>query len=227
MKILIIEDQPTIVEIVALAIQIRWPEAIVLTTQLGAKGIELIEAEVPDIVILDLGLPDIDGLEVLKQIRLFSEVPIIILTVRDEEQDIVKGLEWGADEYIVKPFRQLELMARVNALLRKKNVPTGEASLVYGPLRLDLSRSRLFTDGKEINLTNTESLILYHLMKYAEKVVTLSELTEILWGVDFPKATDAIRVYIRRLRIKIEIDPSKPQFIHTLTGQGYTLKILD
>ena len=226
MKILIIEDQPTIVEIVALAIQIRWPEATVITTQLGAKGIELIEAEVPDIVILDLGLPDIDGLEVLKQVRLFSEVPIIILTVRDEEQDIVKGLEWGADEYIVKPFRQLELIARINALLRKKNVPTGEASLVYGPLRLDLSRSRLFTDGKEINLTNTESLILYHLMKYAEKVVTLSELTEILWGVDFPNATDAIRVYIRRLRIKIEIDPSKPQFLHTRTGQGYTLKIL-
>lgn len=226
MKILIIEDQPTIVEIVALAIQIRWPEATVITTQLGAKGIELIEAEVPDIVILDLGLPDIDGLEVLKQVRLFSEVPIIILTVRDEEQDIVKGLEWGADEYIVKPFRQLELMARVNALLRKKNVPTGEASLVYGPLRLDLPRSRLFTDRKEINLTNTESLILYHLMKYAEKVVTLSELTEILWGVDFPKATDAIRVYIRRLRTKIEIDPSKPQFIHTRIGQGYTLKVL-
>lgn len=226
MKILIIEDQPTIVEIVALAIQIRWPEATVITTQLGAKGIELIEAEVPDIVILDLGLPDIDGLEVLKQVRLFSEVPIIILTVRDEEQDIVKGLEWGADEYIVKPFRQLELIARINALLRKKNVPTGEASLVYGPLRLDLPRSRLFTDRKEINLTNTESLILYHLMKYAEKVVTLSELTEILWGVDFPKAADAIRVYIRRLRIKIEIDPSKPQFLHTRTGQGYTLKIL-
>ena len=224
LKVLIIEDQPIIVEIVSLALRMRWPEANVVTTNLGEKGIELVEVEVPDVVILDLGLPDMDGFEVLKQVRLFSTVPIIILTVREEEHDIVKGLEWGADEYIVKPFRQLELMARVQALLRRKNVPSGETHLVYGPFQLDLSRHRLVIGKRDISLTNTEALILYHLMKNAERVVTISRLTEILWGGDYAGAADAIRVYIRRLRTKIEANPSHPEFIHTSPGLVYTLK---
>ena len=224
MKVLIVEDQPAIVEIVSLAVQMRWPEATLVTTNLGEEGIKLVETEAPDVVILDLGLPDIDGFEVLKQVRLFSSVPIIILTVRDEESDIVKGLEWGADEYIVKPFRQLELMARVQALLRRKHVLIGETSLVCDPLRLDLSSHKLLSGRREISLTNTEGLILYHLMKDAGKVVTLSKLTEVLWGRDYPNAADAIRVYIGRLRKKIEVDPSHPRFIHTNAGLGYTLK---
>jgi len=224
MKVLIIEDQPTIVEVISLTIRMRWPEAALVTTNLGEKGIELVETEAPDVVILDLGLPDVDGFDVLKQVRLFSAVPIIILTVRDEEADIVKGLEWGADEYIIKPFRQTELMARIQAVLRRKHVPGGETSVVYGPLQLDLSTHRLFCGGREISLTNTEGLILYHLMKDAGKVVTVCKLTEILWGKDYPDGADAIRVYIRRLRKKIETDPSHPQLIHTQAGLGYTLK---
>lgn len=224
MKVLIVEDEPAIVETVSLAVRMRWPEAILVTTNLGEEGIELVETEAPDVVILDLGLPDIDGFEVLKQVRLFSSIPIIILTVRDEESDIVKGLEWGADEYIVKPFRQLELMARIQALLRRKHVPSGETSVVCGSLRLDLSMRKFLIGRREIDLTNTEGLILYHLMKDTGKVVTLSKLTEILWGGDYPNAADAIRVYIGRLRKKIETDPSHPRFIHTSAGLGYSLK---
>ncbi|MBN1643866.1 MAG: response regulator, partial [Dehalococcoidales bacterium] len=108
MKVLVIEDDKEIVDAISLAFQIRWPEAKVISTRLGQKGVEFVETEQPDIVILDLGLPDITGFEVLRQIRRFSTVPTIILTVRTEESDVVKGLEWGADDYITKPFRQLE-----------------------------------------------------------------------------------------------------------------------
>ncbi len=224
MKILIIEDDPAIVETVSLAFQMRWPEAELVTTNLGGKGIELVETESPDVVILDLGLPDIDGFDVLKQVRLFSEVPIIIVTVREEETNIVKGLEWGADEYIVKPFRPLVFMAQVQALVRRQHVPSADMPLVYGPLRLDHSMRKLINAKREINLTSTEGIILYHLMRNANKVVTLPRLAEAVWGEEHPSAADAIRVYIRRLREKIETDPSHPQFIHTETGLGYTLK---
>ncbi|MFC1860183.1 response regulator transcription factor [Chloroflexota bacterium] len=111
MKVLIIEDDPEIVEVISLAFQIRWPEVKLVSTNLGEKGVELVESESPDVVILDLGLPDISGYDVLKEIRAFSTVPILILTVRGEETDVVRGLEWGADDYMVKPFRQLELLS--------------------------------------------------------------------------------------------------------------------
>jgi DNA-binding response OmpR family regulator len=120
MKILVIEDDQQIVEAITLAFQIRWPEAKLVSTQQGEKGIELVESEKPDIVILDLGLPDINGYDVLKQIRMFSDIPILILTARTEESDIVKGLEWGADDYMIKPFHQLELLSRIKALTRRR-----------------------------------------------------------------------------------------------------------
>ncbi len=222
MKVLIIEDDREIVEAISLAFQIRWPEAKVVSTRLGQKGVELVESDAPDIVILDLGLPDINGFEVLRQIRLFSGVPTIILTVRSDEADIVKGLEWGADDYIVKPFRQLELLARVKALIRRQTHPDREI-LTYGPLQLEAMTGQLYRNGKEIALTITESLILGHLMKNADRVVTHLSLAEAVWGDDYPGATDSLKVHIRRLREKIEPDPGNPQFIITRTGIGYLL----
>lgn len=223
MKVLIVEDDRDIVETISLALQIRWPEAKLVSTHLGEKGIELVESESPDIVILDLGLPDISGFEVLKQIRLFSVVPIIILTVRAEEADIVKGLEWGADDYVVKPFSQLELLARVKAQIRGQN-RSREESLVCGPLSFDPSTRQLLYDGKEIALTRTEAHILRHLMNNAGHVVTHSSLAEEVWGEDYPGATDSLKVHIRRLREKLETDPSQPQLILTKAGIGYFLK---
>jgi two-component system response regulator VicR len=222
MKVLLIEDDREIVDAISLAFKIRWPEATLISTRLGQKGVELVESESPDIVILDLGLPDINGFEVLQQIRLFSQVPTIILTVRSDEADIVKGLEWGADDYITKPFRQLEFLARVKALIRRQG-STEMETLSYGPLRLDTTIGQLNYDGKDISLTVTESHIMAHLMRNGGRAVTHSSLAEAVWGDDYPGAADSLKVHIRRLREKIEEDPSHPRLILTRTGVGYFL----
>ncbi len=223
MKVLIIEDDLQIVDAVSIAFQLRWPEAKVISTYQGEEGVALVESENPDVVILDLGLPDTTGFDVLKQIRLFSDVPIIILTVRSDEADIVKGLEWGADDYMVKPFRQLELLARIAALLRRKESLADDAPLVYGQWRFEPSAGQLYHGEKEIALTPTESAILRRLMINAGRVATYSSLAEAVWGTDFPDSPNALRVHVRRLRQKIEVDPSNPQVILTKAGAGYLL----
>lgn len=223
MKVLIIEDDREIVEVVSIAFQIRWPEVKLVSTHLGNRGVELVESENPDVVILDLGLPDISGFDTLKQIRLFSAVPILILTVRGEESDIVKGLEWGADDYMVKPFRQLELMSRIRALTRRVSPSAEETPLVCGQLHFDPSTRQLTYGEREISLTRTESSVLEHLMRNSGQVVTYSSLAEEVWGQDYPDAVDSLRVYIRRLREKVETEPSDPQIILTKAGVGYSL----
>lgn len=222
MKVLLVEDDREIIDAITLAFKIRWPEAEVVFTRLGRKGIELAESETPDIVIIDLGLPDISGFDVLREIRSFSNVPTIILTVRTDEVDVVKGLEWGADDYIVKPFRQLELLARVKSLIRRQ-YPSEVEQLVCGSLRLNTTTGQLYSDGREIALTVTENHILGHLMKNAGHIVTHSSLAEAVWGDDYPGAADSLKVHIRRLREKIEDNPSQPKHILTRTGVGYFL----
>ncbi len=223
MKVLIIEDDPEIIEAVSLAFRMRWSEVRLLSTHRGNEGVTLVESESPDIVILDLGLPDISGFEVLKQVRQFSTVPVIILTVRAEESDVVKGLEWGADDYIIKPFRQMELLARSKALLRRQSSPEIEPPLDWGSLHFDPSTCQVVYGNREISLTRTEGNILHHLLKQAGHVVTHTSLAEAVWGVDYPGATDSLKVHIRRLREKIEAEPSHPQLIHTRAGIGYFL----
>jgi two-component system response regulator VicR len=223
MKVLIIEDDSEIVEVISLAFEIRWPGVELASTHLGERGIDMVESENPDIVILDLGLPDISGFDVLKEIRAFSDVPILILTVRGEEADIVKGLEWGADDYMIKPFRQLELLSRIKALTRRASASSGETPLDCGELHFTPSTRQLYYGKKEINLTSTEGSILHLLMKNAGQVVTHSSLAEAVWGEDYPDSADSLKVYIRRLREKIEADPSQPELILTRTGIGYLL----
>mgnify|MGYP001120650297 CR=1 FL=1 len=226
MKVLIIEDERDIVETISLAFQIGLPGVKVVSTHLGEKGIEMAESEAPDVIILDLGLPDISGFEVLKQIRLFSTIPILILTVRSEEADIVKGLEWGADDYVAKPFKQMELLTRVKALARRQRPPGEEPPLVCGPLRLDPSTRQLFHGGKQIDLTGTETRILHNLMRNAGHVVTHSSLAEAVWGEwgeNYADAANSLKVHIRRLREKLEVDPSHPRLILTKAGVGYLL----
>lgn len=223
MKALIIEDDSEIVESISLALQIRWPETNIIATHLGKKGIDLAESEAPDIIILDLGLPDISGFDVLKRVRSFSSVPIIILTVKAEESDIVKGLEWGADDYIVKPCGQLELLARVKARIRDKGGLVKESPLSYGSLRFNPSTHQLLIGKKEIELTTIEAHIIRHLMKNAGYVATYSSLAEDVWGEDYPGSIDSLRVHIRRLRGKVEVDPGQPKLILTKAGIGYFL----
>lgn len=224
MKLLVIEDDEEIVEAVSLAFQIRWPEAKVVSTRYGKKGVDLVESEQPDVIILDLGLPDTNGFDVLREIRRFSDIPIIIVTVRAEEADIIKGLEWGADDYIIKPFRQLELIARIKAQTRKAGQAEDE-EIVSGPLHLKSTTGQLFLDDKKIELTVTESKILAHLMRNTGHVVTHSSIAEAVWSDDYPGATESLRVHMRRLREKIEKDPSKPEFVITKPGVGYLLTI--
>jgi len=222
MKVLIIEDDREILDAITLAFQIRWPEARVISTRLGNKGSELVEKESPDLVILDLGLPDTSGFDVLRQIRLFSRVPIIILTVKSDENDVVRGLENGADDYMTKPFRQLELLARVKALIRRHS-PSEDQQVTYGPLRLDAVTGQLYYGEKEIALTLTENRLLAHLIKSAGYVATHSSIARALWDNDYPGSADSLKVHIRRLREKIEADPSRPQLILTRMGVGYFL----
>ncbi len=222
MKILVIEDDREIVEVISMAFQIRWPEAKVVSINLGRKGVEMVESEEPDAVILDLGLPDISGFDALKEIRTFSTVPILILTVRAEEADIVRGLEWGADDYVVKPFKQLELLSRIKALTRRAS-PSGEETLVYGELSYDPSTRQLSYGQREIGLTRTEGHIFSHLMRNAGRVSTYSGLAEAIWGDAYPGAPENLRVHIRRLREKIEATSEKPRIILTKAGIGYSL----
>ncbi len=219
---LIIEDDEEIVEAISLVFQIRWPEARIVTTSQGKKGVELAGTEQPDIVILDLGLPDISGFDVLRQIRQFSDVPIIIVTARAEEKDIIKGLELGADDYITKPLRQLELIARIKAQTRRQD-KTEEEEITSGSMRLNGVTGQLYHKGKEINLTHTESRILGYLMANAGRVVTHSSIAEAVWGDNYPGVTDSLKVHIRRLREKIEDEPGNPQLVVTKPGTGYLL----
>ncbi len=225
MKVLVVEDDREIVEVLSMVFGMRWPDAKLVSTNLGEKGVELAESENPDVVILDLGLPDISGFDVLKQIRIFSSVPILILTVRGEEADIVRGLEWGADDYMVKPFRQLELMSRIQALTRRTGSSVEETPLTCGRLRFSPRTKQLFNGEVEIKITPTEASVMECLMKKRGQVVTYADIAEGIWGENFPDPVDSLRVYIRRLRQKIEEDPEQPKIILNRSGVGYSLAV--
>lgn len=221
MRVLIIEDSAEVVEAVSLCLQLRWPEVILSTAAEGTRGIEILQSESFDIVILDINLPDIAGFEVLKRIRSFSNVPIIILTVRGKEEDQARGLEMGADDYIVKPFRARDLVARVNAVLRRAHVPevsADQTSVVRGKLTLNLTNNEVLLGDQKIVLTPTESRLLYVLMENAEDTLNSKKISQEVWGKEYMN-TDPLRTYIRRLRDKLNDNP--PQIIITERGEGY------
>jgi len=220
-KALIIEDNDEVIDAISLAFKIRWPQVVTILTGRGEEGIELENREQPDVVILDLGLPDMSSFEVLKQIRFSSTVPVIILTVRGEEADIVKGLELGADEYIVKPFKQLELMSRVKAVTRRQSAFEEDNPIVCGQFYLNPSERTIICGERQLRLTRTENILLSQLMRNAGRVVTHTMLAEGLWGNDYPDAAASLKVHIQRLRRKIEPDPNHPRFIMTSYGLGY------
>ncbi len=222
-KVLIIDDDSEIAESIAMTLKMRWSQAKYLHADIGQDGINMTAKESPDMVFLDLGLPDISGFDVLKQIRLLSKVPVVILTVRSEEYDVVKGLELGADEYIVKPFRQMELLARVRSMMKRIKTTEDELPVVVGPLSLGPSICDLTYMNNQIRLTRTEGLIMKHLMQNADSAVTHLSISNILWGDYYPNASNSIKVYINQLRRKIEKDPRHPELILTRVGIGYFL----
>ena len=189
----------------------------------GHEGINRAAISKPDLIILDLGLPDIDGKEVVRKIREWSEVPIIILTARDQEQEKIETLNAGADDYITKPFGVGELMARMRVSLRRSAHSENEPVIACGGLTVDLSQRRVTVDGNEIKLTPTEYEIIKILAQHAGKVLTHKQLLKAVWGNTYSQDTHYIRVYIGQLRRKIEENPTQPQYIITESGVGYRL----
>jgi len=225
MKALIIEDEKSIIDAVNLAFEFRWPGVSLLAATTGKRGIELVKAESPDIVILDLNLPDISGFDVLKRLREFSDVPVIILTVRSEDEDVLKGLESGADDYVIKPFNYLTLLARVKAVLRRsESIPfTGKHyNEVNDRLKIDFVNQKVKVDNQQIKLTPTEYHLLALLVKTRGEIVPYRRIMEEIWGKDYAGETDNIRIYVRRLRKKLHDTP--PSMIANERGFGYTFK---
>jgi DNA-binding response OmpR family regulator len=226
MKVVIIEDDPEIVEAVSLCLDLRWSGVQVLSASEGLSGVELVKKESPDLVILDIGLPDIDGFEVCRRLRISSDVPVVILTVKDQEFDRVRGLELGADDYITKPFSHVELLARVKAVLRRSTVPKLEKTeepLIIGKIRIDPAAQEVRTGGEEVKLTTTEYNLLYLLAKNAGRAMPYRVLLEKVWGSEYVDATDYLKVYIQRLRLKLGDDPKEPGLILSEDRVGYKL----
>ncbi|HJW22870.1 MAG TPA: response regulator transcription factor [Candidatus Limnocylindrales bacterium] len=230
-RILLVEDDASIREVVALGL--RAIGFSVVTAADGPSGLELWRVERPDLVLLDVMLPGVDGLEVCRDIRRESTVPIVMLTARGDTVDVVVGLEAGADDYVRKPFEMPELIARVRAAMRRrdriaanpKTTPSGSATisveLRLGPLAIDLPGRRVTRDGREIELTRTEFDLLAELAAQPGMVLSREVLLDRVWGYDFLGDSRLVDVAIGRLRAKVEADPARPELVLTVRGSGY------
>jgi two-component system KDP operon response regulator KdpE len=224
MRILVVDDEPDVVESVRLGFELQWRDVDVLGAGEGEAGLDIVEREHPDIVLLDVGLPGINGFEVLRQIRAFSDVPVVMLTARDDAMDKVKGLELGADDYVTKPFNHLELMARVKAVLRRLEMPAPARrvpSFKSGDLEVDFAKHEARLAGNRLDLTPTEYKLLYHLVRNAGHILEHGTLLAKVWGREYVDEVDYIRVYIRRLRDKLGDSSDAPRYIETERGLGY------
>ena len=190
----------------------------------GHAGLAAAAAFRPDVVLLDLGLPDLDGIEVIKRIREWSQVPIIVLSVRDRENDKVAALDAGADDYLTKPFGVGELLARIRAALRRSLQEIPEPVFISNDLQVDLGSRRVTVNGADISLTPTEYDILRLLVAHAGKVLTHTQVLKQIWGIAYLEQPHVLRVNVSNLRRKLESDPSRPQHIITEPGVGYRLR---
>ena len=220
-RILIIDDEPQIRKL--LNVSLKAQGFLAEEAASGQEGINQAAIFKPDLMIVDLGLPDIDGKEVVRQIREWSNAPIIILTARDQEQEKIDALDAGADDYVAKPFGMGELMARVRVCLRRMATGDNDPLLICGGLTVDLSQRRVTVDGCEVKLTPTEYEIIKLLAQNAGRVLTHKQLLKAVWGISNYSDTHYVRVYVGMLRRKIENDPAQPKYIITESGVGYRL----
>ncbi len=224
MKVVVIDDAPDIVEVVTLCFQLRWGGTEVLSAGEGGQGLELIEAENPDIVILDINLPDMNGFQVIRELRRFSQVPVIMLTVKGEDTDITRGLELGADDYMVKPFSHIELIARAEAVLRRTRgqpIAEEERPFISGKLSVNFSSNEIKVSGKPVKLTSTETKLLRHLIRNEGRLLSHENLLTKVWGESYQDTRDLLRVHIQHLRQKLGDSIETPQIIVTEHGMGY------
>jgi two-component system, OmpR family, KDP operon response regulator KdpE len=223
-NVLVVEDSKEVVEAISLCFELRWPGSNIVQTSEGEEALELAKRELPDVVILDLVLPGIDGFEVLRQIRKQSNIPVLILSVKGEEMDKVKGLELGADDYIVKPFSPAELLSRVKAVLRRTHMlelNSDEKPFVSPHLKVNFATREVLRSDKPVKLTPTEYNLLCQLVKNEGKVLTHQLLLEKVWGSGYTDAVEYLRKYIQRLREKLEEDSDNPKMFISERGLGY------
>ncbi|MDE3139073.1 MAG: response regulator transcription factor [Acidobacteriota bacterium] len=227
MRILVVEDEESFID--ALTVGLTREGFHVVIARDGQEAIEAFHAQPFDVVLLDLMLPRVSGLDVCRTIRLSSTVPIIIVSAKGEEVDMVLMLEIGADDYVTKPYRLRELVARIRAVLRRHettaSTPPSEAVVEQGPLRLDIDARRCFVDGREVKLRKKEFALLLLLLENPGRVLTRDVLIDRVWGSDYVGDTKTLDVHIKRLRTLIEVDPKNPQYITTIRGVGYRLEV--
>ena len=218
-RILIVDDEPNIIGTVAPLLRTRGYE--VLTAMTGRAALETHERERPDLVVLDLGLPDLDGVDVCVAIRQSSGVPILVLSARGAEGDKVRALDAGADDYVTKPFGAEELLARIRASLRRREPPSAAEPIVRGGLVIDRERFRVVKDGEEVRLTPKEFELLSFLAQHSGRVLTHRTILKAIWGPNAVGQPEHLRVLVGALRKKIEADPSSPRYILTEPWVGY------
>ncbi len=222
-KVLVVDDEKLIVKGIRFSLEQEGME--VDCAYDGEEAYNMAKEKEYDMILLDVMLPKMDGFEVCQAIREFSDMPIIMLTAKGEDMDKILGLDYGADDYITKPFNILEVKARIKAIMRrtsgsaKKEVV--ESVIEKGDLKLDCDSRRLFVLGKEINLTGREFELLELLVKNENKVYSREQLLETVWGKDYPGDVRTVDVHVRRLREKVEVNPSEPKYVHTKWGVGY------
>jgi len=221
LRVLVVDDERSIRRYLRAALNAQGN--IVLEAANGNEAIKAVALDRPDIVILDLGLPDIDGLEVTRRLREWTQVPIIILSVREQESDKIAALDAGADDYLTKPFGTGELMARIRASMRRITHPSNEPIIDVDQLKIDLTRRRVTLSGVEVSLTPTEYDLLRLLAQNIGKVLTHNQLLRAVWGQAYIEELHLLRVNISNLRRKIEPDPTRPHYLITEPGVGYRL----
>lgn len=222
LRILVVDDEPPIRRFLRAALAAH--HYLIFEAANGQAALDAVIAVRPDLIILDLGLPDIDGIEVTRQLREWTRVPVIVLSVREHETDKIAALDAGADDYLTKPFGVGELLARIRTALRHAARSTDEPIFTYGELSVDLSRRSVTVAGEEVQLTPTEYDLLRLLVNEAGKVLTHHQLLRQVWGPGYDEELHMLRVNISNLRRKLERDPTRPRYIVTEPGVGYRLR---
>lgn len=223
-KVLVIDDEPQIRRALRVTLEQNKYEVLIAST--AEEGLDLAATNPPDLILLDLGMPEKDGFEVCEELRQWSTTPIIVLSVRHDEQDKVRVLDLGADDFITKPFGVHELMARMRAVLRRfgTNNEKDEPSFTSQTLQINFAHRKVVVGGKEIHLTPKEYNLLKHLIAHRDRVLTHRQLLSKIWGPEYENDTHTLRVHVANLRDKIEKHPERPAFIQTETGIGYRFR---
>lgn len=220
-RILVVDDEPRMIGFIRMNLELESHQ--VFEARNGLEALDVIRTQLPDLVLLDVMMPELDGFETLRMLREFSDIPVIMLTAKGEESDKVTGLELGADDYITKPFGTRELTSRIKAIFRRLEKPTTDQAVlrIDDRLSIDFNRREVIVAGEPVKLRPTEYRLLYHLVRNAGWTVPHDQILQKVWGYEYRDEAHYVRLYVNYLRDKIEADPSNPQYIITERGVGY------